>query len=239
MSAILPDAPGAGAEPALHWRRDLTIAVASLLVLLAWDASGLDLVTAHWFGDAHGFAWRERWFTQRVLHDGGRWLGFAVLAGLIWNLWRPLWAGPSRRERWLWLAATLLCLLAVPALKQLSSTSCPWDLAQFGGVGRYVSHWRFGMVDGGPGRCFPSGHATAAFGFLAGWFVLRNHHPQAARWWLAGVLFFGLVFGMAQLVRGAHYASHTLWTAWLCFVICAMLAPRQGSPARATSAPDR
>ena len=38
-----------------------------------------------------------------------------------------------------------LCVLAVPALKQISTTSCPWDLAEFGGVARYASHWALGV----------------------------------------------------------------------------------------------
>ena len=76
----------------------------------------------------------------------------------------------------------LLCVLVVPALKRLSSTSCPWDLALFGGVARHLSHWRWGVADGGAGHCFPSGHAVAAFAFISGWFALRSHDPRAARW---------------------------------------------------------
>ena len=32
----------------------------------------------------------------------------------------------------------------------------------------------------------------------------------------------GLVFGLAQQIRGAHYMSHTLWTAWLCWTVAAV-----------------
>jgi hypothetical protein len=117
-----------------------------------------------------------------VLHEGGRELGWAALAARVVNVWRPLWAGPSRAERLRWLAVTVLCVLVVPALKQFSLSSCPWDLAEFGGVARYVPHWQsiWGHVaDGGPGRCFPSGHAAAAFAFIGGWFVLAV--PAARR----------------------------------------------------------
>ena len=27
----------------------------------------------------------------------------------------------------------------------------------------------------------------------------------------------GLLLGLTQTVRGAHYPSHTLWTAWICW----------------------
>ena len=33
----------------------------------------------------------------------------------------------------------------------------------------------------------------------------------------------GLLLGLAQQVRGAHYMSHTLWTAWFCWATAAGL----------------
>jgi membrane-associated PAP2 superfamily phosphatase len=129
----------------------------------------------------------------------------------------------------------------VPGIKQLTQTSCPWDLQEFGGVARYVQHWRLGVRDGGGGHCFPSGHAASAFALLSGWFVLRGAYPRAARLWLGVVVLAGIVFGTAQLMRGAHYPSHTLWTAWFCWVICTLLAhwlPAAG-PRGAASAPAR
>jgi membrane-associated PAP2 superfamily phosphatase len=107
----------------------------------------------------------------------------------------------------------------VPALKRLSHTSCPWDLAVFGGSAPYVPHRTFALVDGGPGHCFPSGHAVAAFAFLPLYFQWRAHRPALARWILGSVLIAGALFGWAQLARGAHFPSHTLWSAWLCWVI--------------------
>ena len=132
---------------------------------------------------------------------------------------------PSRGERWRWIGVMLLCVVAVPAIKRFSATSCPWDLAEFGGVARYVSHWRLGLADGGGGHCFPSGHAVAAFAFFGLYFLWRDHDAQRARAWLAAVVVVGLLFGTAQLARGAHYPSHTLWSAWLCWTLCTLATP--------------
>ena len=206
-----------------HGRRDAAVVALGLLALLAWDASGLDLAVIHAVGSPSGFALRETWWTSGLLHDGGRLLGWAVLAALVVNIWRPWWNGPTPRERVAWVLVTLACLLLVPTLKRVSATSCPWDLQAFGGVANYVSHWQFGVADGGPGHCFPSGHAVAAFAFISGWFALRPHALRAARMWLLGVLAFGALFGGAQLLRGAHYPSHTLWSAWICWTACALL----------------
>lgn len=214
-------------------RHDILVTAAALLLLLAWDASALDLALSRAWGTAAGFPWREHWFTARLLHDGGRWLGFAVLAALALNVIRPWTPGLSRGERLRWLLATLAILLLVPLLKKSSLTSCPWDLAEFGGVARYVSHWSLGLADGGAGHCFPSGHATSAVAFFTGWFALRDAHPRLARGWLVAVCLLGLMFGWAQMARGAHYASHTLWSAWLCWTLALLVLGRR----RATAVP--
>lgn len=227
----------------MRWRKDLWVVLLGLLFLLAWDSTGLDLSLVRLWGNAAGFALREHWLTSRLLHEGGRALAWGVALVLLIHALRPrsgLWPEQSRRERWVWLASTVICVVLIPLLKRNSATSCPWDLAEFGGVAHYVSHWRLGLLDGGPGRCFPSGHASSAFAFFSGYFALRRAYPGAAKVWLGGVLITGLLFGWAQLARGAHYPSHTLWTAWVCWTVCALVAqacaqaaPRHAAPRRA------
>lgn len=205
-------------------RRDFVACALALCALLLWEAGGLDLRVLHAFGDAAGFAWRNHWLTRGLMHDGGRALGWLVLMALAVNLRWPLPFARDLRagERLHWFAVTLACTLAIVALKRASLTSCPWALAEFGGSARFVPHWALGVHDGGPGGCFPSGHASSAFAFLSGWFALRERHPRAARRWFAATLGCGLLFGLAQTMRGAHPPSHTLWTAWICFAICAV-----------------
>ena len=123
----------------------------------------------------------------------------------------------SRLQRAHMFVASMMCLLVVTVLKTIDSTSCPWDLAEFGGVARYASHWALGTVDGGSGKCFPAGHASAGFAFIGGYFVLRRNRPRAARIWLGSVLAAGFALGFSQQMRGAHFQSHTLWTGWLCW----------------------
>jgi membrane-associated PAP2 superfamily phosphatase len=214
LKTALADATGSASL-----RRDVAWCGLLLAVLLAWDASGFDLPLVRWFGTAQGFPWRDRFLTSGVLHEGGRALGWGVFVALLVNLRWPLpfARALSRRERWWWLGTTLLCVLLIPVFKRFSLTSCPWSLIEFGGNASHVSHWALGQADGGDGRCFPSGHASGAFCFLSGWWVLRGPAPRAARWWLALTVGVGLAFGWGQMMRGAHYASHTLWTAWICW----------------------
>lgn len=211
--------------------------LAALLVLLAWDASGLDLPLARAVADGQGFALRGSWMLEVLLHDGMRraaiaaalWLG----VGIAWpiGILRRL----SRYARIQWMASLLLGVAVINLFKYTSRSSCPWDLAEFGGIATYVSHWAWGLADGGPGRCFPAGHASAGFAFTGGFFALREVSLRLALACLACVAAAGLVLGMAQQLRGAHFMSHTLWTAWLCWA-CAgtvdFLGRRFVAPAR-------
>lgn len=208
--------------PGTASRRDAGVALGALLALVAWELSGLDLVLTRWIATPGGFPWRDSFLAGRLLHDGGRALGWILLACLLFDAFRPQRAGPPRRQRLRAVGTVLAGLVLVPLLKRFSATSCPWDLAEFGGRAAYVPHWLVGLVDGGPGHCFPSGHAVVAFAFFGVYFFWRAHRPAAARVVLAAVLLLGSAFGWAQWIRGAHFVSHTLWSAWLCWVIGAL-----------------
>lgn len=155
--------------------------------------------------------------------------------------------GPLRRigrgERLQLVAGILLCLGLVTWVRSHSATSCPWSLAPFGGTATHLSHWAWGVPDGGGGRCFPSSQAAVGFAFLPGYFVFRRHAPRVARAWLACALSMGLCLGFAQQVRGAQFMSHTLWTGWLCWTAAwlgdlAAAAWRRRGPAGVASLPD-
>lgn len=211
--------PGPPARFFLLW------SLGSLALLMAWDYSGLDRTMAHWFGDVGGFALESHWLWRGVLHDDMRLLPWLLELGLLVAMVRPFGTlkqlEPMRRAQ---LAlTTLIALLLVSNIKRHSGSSCPWDLQEFGGMATYVSHWAWGVRDGGSGGCFPAGHASGGFAFLGGFFVFRHGLQQTARRWLVGALLAGLVLGLAQQVRGAHYMSHTLWTAWLCWAAAGLV----------------
>ena len=203
----------------------LGAAFAGMVSLLLWDASGADLPLAHWFGTPFGFPLRLNWFLVEVLHQGARAVSGLLLALLLAGIWWP--RGVLRRipraARVQLVLTALVSVTLVLLLKDASRTSCPWDLQEFGGVARYVSHWAPGINDGGPGGCFPAGHASAAFALFGGYFVFRRPAPVVARRWLALVLVAGLVLGIGQQMRGAHYMSHTFWTAWVCWVVALII----------------
>ncbi|AMM23134.1 phosphoesterase [Variovorax sp. PAMC 28711] len=202
-------------------RGPLVATLVALALVVAWDASGLDLAAAQWFGTPNGFPWRSNHRLILWMHEVPRFTSWALVIGLFLAIGWPV--GVLRRldkAARLQLALTVLAsVLAVSMIKTHSATSCPWDLRQFGGMARHVSHWAWGVDDGGPGKCFPAGHASAAFAYLGGWFVFRRVAPQVAWLWLAVALVVGFALGLGQQMRGAHYMSHTLWTAWVCWAV--------------------
>jgi membrane-associated PAP2 superfamily phosphatase len=213
------------------------VSAAALLLILAWDFSGLDLALARSVGGPDGFPLRDNWFLNAVVHSGAKytaWLFDLFLCAMV--IWPR---GPFRRlplARRVQLAVTVMLASGlVSLLKTASHTSCPWDLHEFGGVARHLTHWAGWLgPDGGGGHCFPAGHASSGFAFLGGYFALRRDAPRMARRWLAAALLAGLVVGIAQQLRGAHFMSHTLWTAWLCWM-AAFLTDPLFAPGRPTA----
>jgi membrane-associated PAP2 superfamily phosphatase len=210
--------------PSRSSRSLTTLTFCLLLALAAWDSSGLDLVLARWTGGPNGFALRDHWLLTTLLHTGMQRVGWLLVLGLCLAVWWPL--GSLARlpvaNRLQLASTTLLALLAVSLLKSTSHTSCPWDLAEFGGVAQYASHWSL-LADGGPGQCFPAGHAASGFAFVGGYFAFRRDWPGLARAWLAGAVGVGLLLGWGQQLRGAHFMSHTLWTGLLCWCVALAL----------------
>jgi len=196
-----------------------------LLCLLAWDFSGLDRPIMHLLADAQGFAWRDSAALETIFHTDARRLAILFYLGLICMLFWPcgIFRTVSRWQRAEVVVGIALSLVAISGLKSISLTSCPWDLQAFGGSAHYVSHWQWGVRDGGSGACFPGGHASSAMAFLAlslPW--LTSDALTLQRWGrhlLLGVLSLGLLLGLVQTLRGAHYPSHTFWTGMICWLV--------------------
>lgn len=215
-------APSEDLSPARRWGLYTWVV---LMGLLAWDFSGLDQPAMHLLADARGFALRESVWMETVLHTGARRVAILIYLILLAMVWWPRGAFRqlSRLQRVEIVAGTALGLIAISGLKSVSLTSCPWDLQDFGGTARYVSHWQWGVTDGGGGRCFPGGHASSALAFLGlslPWLTSGDKvQQQTGRRLLASVLLLGLLLGLSQTLRGAHYPSHTFWTGFICWVV--------------------
>lgn len=184
------------------------------------------LIDIYYDPAAHSFPWHDNAFMENVMHSGLKMvvvaIGIAVLGAYILSYLVPQL--PRQRRRLLWLffgmaGATLL----VATIKHNSSMHCPWDLAEYGGYAPF--HELFEGLSGNvsPGRCFPGGHASGGFALFAFYFALRDTHRSEARFCLAASVTLGTIMGWSQMMRGAHFLSHTVWSAWIEWTFLALL----------------
>lgn len=204
-----------------------------------WLLPGLCLIVASFVLELHdgdlwlaqqlfrwqGSAWqlKQHWLLEDVLHRGGRQLVSVLVLALVCLYLNAKLFEPLRRYRFglgTLLVAVITSLIAVSALKAITHINCPWNLSIFGGSEAYRTIFSGGTSDSG--RCFPAGHASGGYAWLGLYFFVRRYWP---RWRLQALLpglLLGLVFGLAQQLRGAHFLSHDIYTLIICWY-CALL----------------
>lgn len=204
-----------------------------VLAIIILNYSGLDLTIAEQiFRINQGFAWRESWLLQTVLHQSGRNLiGIVFLITCLVTLASYVSKRFSPVQRIVFSFATvtmLLSTLSVSLLKNLTTLPCPWSLKVFGGNSEYVYLHDIFSADFSAGHCFPSGHASAGFALFSLYFAAKLHasitqktpKPPSVKWLLPGLVV-GSLFGIAQELRGAHFLSHDIASALCCWYLCA------------------
>lgn len=200
------------------------LAAALALIIVLARYTPLDHALTGLFYDpvTQRFPLKDQAFWAVVMHTGLKYLSLALwFALLLWwiSLRRRPARQPLRRAMGFTLLVTLLAALAVSSLRAVSPHSCPWDLSAFGGSAEYFRFFDAAPLNPGPGRCVPSGHAATGFVWLAGYIALRGVDRTAARVALGFSLLFGILAGLTQLARGAHFLSHVLLTAWICIAV--------------------
>lgn len=199
----------------IYWELDLRLAD----VLFAWQ------------GEV--WALQHHWVTEGVMHSGGRLLSGTMLMALFLALIRSFMHEGWRHYRsgLVYLTATILVSFAlINGLKAISGVPCPWDVARYGG-NNSLHEWFAGLS--GEHGCFPAGHASGGYVWVALYFFALIHHFERRYQALALGIGLGIVFGIAQQVRGAHFLSHdivTLAICWFTSLIGFLLWFRQNVP---------
>ncbi len=197
------------------------------MLLTLGEFTDLDLRLADAMFDpaAHGFPWRHRWFAEVLLHHRLRQamsiLGVTLLVLVAIDAVRPAkWLAAEQRLRLRAVAATALAIpLSVSLLKAIAFSHCPWDLSRYGGWAPYVRLLEAAPPGVAAGHCFPAGHATSGLWLIAVSLLWTAKAPRKAVAVAACAVTAGLALGFLQQMRGAHFLSHTLWSAWLAIAI--------------------
>ncbi|QNP42117.1 phosphatase PAP2 family protein [Lysobacter terrestris] len=192
------------------------------MVFTAWTLLHGDFWLADRLYAWEGHTWmlRHAWVTQTLIHLLGRDLSTAawlvVLAAFVVASMRASWRHLRRPLLYL-LVATALSTLLVAWIKSWSNIDCPWDLARYGGARAYFGLFEPRPAGMGRGVCFPAGHAGGGYTWLALYFFLLAVRPRLRWLGLAAGLSAGLLFGISQQLRGAHFLSHDLAAIAICW----------------------
>lgn len=209
-------------RPGADW---VYLLLTALLLIIVFEFTSLDFMLEDGFFQAGSFIGAGNWWLETFSHQWMKW-AVIVIALFIWGRLLSDWfRSHASLDRLRWIAVGVSLVLApasVSGLKHLSTRHCPWDLQRYGGTESYVGLLEKSTTQK-PGRCFPAGHASTGFSLFALVLFWRGRCPKAARvaWWAAFAV--GLALGWGQQARGAHFLSHTLWSAWVCWAICLLV----------------
>lgn len=226
------------------WRLDRALLPAvGLLVgtILLFEFTNLDLwvqdhlydfAAGHWLVDARAPVPRA------LFYNSPKYVLILLALGLLTFAlgparWRTRWQ-LERRRLWLVILTLGLVPLIIGQLKANTNVFCPAEIHRYGGDVAYIKAFERHPPELQPdrrGRCFPAGHASGGFALigLAGLFATRRMQltgillSQTLGWWMGGY----------QMLKGAHYLSHTLVTmilAWIGFLLFARLLRVKPNP---------
>jgi membrane-associated PAP2 superfamily phosphatase len=211
---------------ASFWWRHARLPLAFVVCLtIAVGNSLLDQSIAHrFFYDLPQHRWigADNWWINAVLHDGGRWFvrGIVFSSLLLWGatFLRPAlhrWRRPS-----LYFTVTMILAIGIVGLLKITTNvDCPWDLQEFDGHFPYIHLFADRPAALRHARCFPAAHASSGYALMALYFVACERSLRWARSGLLAGLILGLVFGIAQQARGAHFVSHDAWSACITWIV--------------------
>lgn len=199
------------------------VLAALVFISVLIEITGVDQALADLIYQWEGHQWhfKNEWITAVLIHKGGKYFSIAMLLAvvilLLLSYISPVLAAWKYRLQYL-LTATISGSLIVSVGKVITNISCPWDFSRYGGTQEYLPLIEQLWVRNGS-QCFPAGHASAGFAWVALYFV----GLYSKSFWRWPALFFalslGIVFGISQQLRGAHFLSHDLWSFGICWMV--------------------
>lgn len=212
---------------------DRTLLPATLLLLVlfgVFEASGIDLWLQDRFYDFNSHAWlvdQNAPWPRLLFYTGPKtliWVLGACLIGLAlapkrWRVRLPL-NRVSRRDLWITIAAMAAAPLLIATGKATTNVFTPREIRRYDGFAPYVKVCETYPPDDRPakrGHGFPAGHASGGFALMALAGIADSRRRQ--RVCIAAGIAIGGMMGIYQILKGAHYLSHTVISALLCWIV--------------------
>lgn len=209
------------------WHAGLPAVLAALCLAL-FELTDLDRVVSNPFFDptTRHFPLRSHWFLQIVIHDWAKIavIVFAVvlLGVFVASFWKPrlrTWRYPA-----LFVALSLGIAPGVVALmKDASTKHSPWDVDIYGGYAPYKKLLDEPAPGVRPGHGFPGGHASGGYALMSLYLALYHRNRRWAWRGLVLGLVYGTVLGTSRILQGAHFLSHNVASAFVCWYVSLVL----------------
>lgn len=202
--------------------------LAALLVFTVSEFTGVDRWVSDRFYEpaTRQFPLRYDWFMETVLHHWAKYVlvlvAFSGLAGYFLSFTLEA-LQPARREMLFVFLAILFGSLTIGILKAVTNKHCPYDMEIYGGFAPYSGLLDLTPPDMQRGRCWPGGHASGGFGLMSFYLLWYRTRPRLAQAALAVGFAYGFVLGFGRVAQGAHFVSHNLWSAVICWLVALLL----------------
>lgn len=164
--------------------------------------------------DQHGnFYLKNHWALTELAHRYVKYVLIGVYAYYFIQFIRSFLSEGKRVYRaqsFYFFVMVVLSTSMIGMIKSQSDYACPWDMLSVSSGQHYA--WN---LDQTSGHCFPGGHASTGFALIVGFFLYREYDRPKAYFYLIASVILGMAMGWAQMMRGAHFFSHNLWSGWL------------------------
>lgn len=197
-------------------KNSLLLGILFLILLFVFPIGGtIDMQLIHpWIDYTGNFPLKNNWFLVEINHKLLKNLVIVFYVTVLVTWITSFKLEKLKTYRWqlgylFWVS--VLSTVVIGLLKSHSAHACPWSMTESTALG-YV--WDFSATKG---HCFPGGHASTGFSLVTGFFVFRKSNPKIAYFFLCLGLILGFITGWGQMMRGAHFLSHNLWTGWIIY----------------------
>jgi len=204
--------------------------IALAAVLVVFEVTSLDLWVQDHFYNFQTQTWLvdDRGFWGRVFFYKGPKILIIIFAVVLLVLalgrtrWRKRLSHPAmcRRDLFVVIAVLATAPALIAAGKATTNVFFPSQVRRYGGFAPYVRTFGTYPENDRPaqrGKGFPAGHASGGFALLSLAGLATTRRGQLCG--LFAGLSLGTLMGGYQMLKGAHYLSHTLVTALVCWLI--------------------
>lgn len=199
------------------------------LLMIVFHSTSLDArLASMFFASDSKWPYRDNELLEIVFHKGGVKL---VVLTLVIVLGATCYTYLYRKKKLhsylkFVLISSLSTILLVFIFKRFSTFPCPWNSTTFGGSVEKVSFLHVFSNTHSRQQCFPAGHSSGGYAFLSLYYGYCFIYGKRKLLLLAPGILIGLIFGVTQQIRGAHFLSHdfatiivSIFSSWMTYSI--------------------